>query len=107
MSSHINRTRSGTITLGTAGTATTQAVDAEKDRQHLYIQTGTAGLYYGFSSAQVAAGSALYVAGGTITLEIWGYTGPLFVKTTSGNAPYAIGELIIQFYFLSQEKNEN
>lgn len=95
MSSHINRTRSGTITLGTAGTATTQAVDAEKDRQHLYIQTGTAGLYYGFSSAQVAAGSALYVAGGTTMVEVWGYTGPLYVKTATNSAPYTIGELII------------
>ena len=95
MSSKINRTRSGTITLGTAGTATTQAVDAEKDRQHLYIQTGTAGLYYGFSSAEVAGGSALYIDGGTALVEVWGYTGPLFVKTASGSAPYVIGELII------------
>lgn len=95
MSSKINRTRSGTITLGTAGTATTQAVDAEKDRQHLYIQTTTAGLYYGFSSAEVAAGSALYLASGTVLTEVWGYTGPLFVKTASGSAPYVIGELII------------
>jgi hypothetical protein len=95
MSSKINRTRSGTITLGTAGTAATQAVDAEKDRQHLYIQTGTAGLYYGFSSAEVAGGSALYVDGGTALIEVWGYTGPLYVKTGSGAAPYTIGELII------------
>jgi hypothetical protein len=95
MSSKINRTRSGTITLGTAGTATTQAVDAEKDRQRLYIQTGTAGLYYGFSSAQVAAGSALYVAAGTVMVEVEGYTGPLFVKTATGSSPYVVGELII------------
>lgn len=95
MSSHINRTRSGTITLGTAGTATTLAVDAEKDRQHLYIQTGTAGLYYGFSSAQVAGGSALYAASGTTLTEIWGYTGPLYVKTASGNSAYTVAELII------------
>ena len=95
MSSHINRTRSGTVTLGTAGTATVQAVDAEKDRQHLYLQTGTAGLYYGFASADVAAGKALYVAGGTITCEIWGYTGPLYVKSASGSAPYTVAELII------------
>lgn len=95
MSSHINRTRSGTITLGTAGTATSLAVDAEKDRQHLYIQTGTAGLYYGFSSAQVAGGSALYAASGTTLTEIWGYTGPLYVKTASGSAPYTVAELII------------
>ena len=95
MSSKINRTRSGTITLGTAGTATTQAVDAEKDRQHLYIQTGTAGLYYGFSSAEVAGGSALYIDGGTALVEVWGYTGPLYVKTSTGAAPYTIGELII------------
>jgi len=95
MSSKINRTRSGTITLGTAGTVTTQAVDAEKDRQHLYIQTGTAGLYYGFSSAEVAGGSALYIDGGTALVEVWGYTGPLYVKTSTGAAPYTIGELII------------
>ena len=95
MSSHINRTRSGTVTLGTAGTATSLAVDAEKDRQHLIIQTGTAGLYYGFSSAAVAGGSAVYVAGGTVTYDLWGYTGPLYVKTATGVAPYTIAELVI------------
>jgi hypothetical protein len=95
MSSHINRTRSGTVTLGTAGTATSLAVDAEKDRQHLIIQTGTAGLYYGFSSAAVAGGSAVYLAGGTVTYDLWGYTGPLYVKTASGNSPYTIAELVI------------
>jgi len=95
MSSHINRTRSGTVTLGTAGTATTLAVDAEKDRQHLIVQTGTAGLYYGFSSASVEGGSAVFVAGGTTTYDLWGYTGPLYVKTATGNASYTIAELII------------
>jgi hypothetical protein len=95
MSSKINRTRSGTITLGTAGTVTTQAVDAEKDRQNLIIQSGTAGLYYGFSSASVAGGSALYLASGTTTYSLSGYTGPLFVKTATGAAPYVVGELVI------------
>lgn len=95
MSSHINRTRSGSVTLGTAGTATALAVAAEKDRQHLVIQTGTAGLYYGFNSAQVTGGSAIYLAGGTTTYDLWGYTGPLYVKAASGSAPYTIAELKI------------
>ena len=95
MSSHINRTRSGTVTLGTAGTVAVQAVDAEKDRQHLYLQSGSGALYYGFSSADVAAGKALYVAGGTVPTEIWGYTGALYVKAASGSVPYTVAELII------------
>lgn len=95
MSSHINRTRSGTVTLGTAGTAPVEVVDAEKDRQHLYLQSTTAGLYYGFSSADVAAGKALWLAAGTSTVEVWGYTGPLYVKSASGSAPYVVAELKI------------
>ena len=94
MSAHINRTRSGTSTLGTAGTATSQAVAANKDRQHLIIQTGTAGLYYGFSTASGTNG--IYVAGGTVTnSDLWGYTGPLYVTTASGSAVYKIAEMQI------------
>jgi hypothetical protein len=94
MSSSINRTRSGTITLGTAGTAVGTAVVANNVRQHLIIQTGTAGLYYGFSTATGANG--IWVAGGTTTnSDLWGYTGPLYVTTGSGSAPYKIAELSI------------
>jgi hypothetical protein len=94
MSSHINRTRSGTITLGTAGTASTVAVAANKDRQHLTIQTGTAGLYYGFSTATGTNG--IWLAGGTVTnSDLWGYTGPLYVTAAAGSAPYKIVELSI------------
>jgi hypothetical protein len=94
MSSHINRTRSGTITLGTAGTASTLAVAASKDRQHLIIQTGTAGLYYGFSATTGTSG--IWLAGGTATnADLWGYTGPLYVTTAAGAAPFKVAELTI------------
>jgi hypothetical protein len=93
MSSHINRARSGTITLGTAGTASTLAVAANKDRQHLIIQTGTAGLYYGFSTANGSNG--IFIGAGTTNSDLWGYTGPLYVTTAAGAAPYRVAELSI------------
>lgn len=90
MSTSINRSRSGSVTLGTATGTAAMAVDANKDRQHLIMQTAGS-LNYGFSEAQVAGGSALALAS-TDTFDLWGYTGPLWV---TGSGAYTIGELVI------------